>query len=71
MNIDMEITNLPNDFSIVFDKVKQYNEENLLSENDFLRPEEIIANEEIRTLGQICKELNEDTVGTIIYQTFY
>jgi len=60
-----------NDFSIVFDKVKQYNEANLLSENDFLRPEEIITNEEIRNFGQMCKELNDSAVGTVIYQTFY
>jgi hypothetical protein len=68
----MSTTNLSNnDFSIVFDKVKQYKEENLLSEDDFLKPEEIIVNEEIYNLGQICKELNDNTVGTVIYQTFY
>jgi hypothetical protein len=60
-----------NDFSIVFDKIKQYNETNLLSENDFLKPEEIITNEEIRNFGQICKELNERAVETVIYHTFY
>ena len=67
----MDTNNLSNnDFSIVFDKVKQYNEANLLSENDFLQPEEIIASEEIRNFGQICKELNDSTVETVIYQTF-
>jgi hypothetical protein len=68
----MSTNNLPiNDFSIVFDKVKQYNENNLLSEDDFLKPEEILAGEEIRNFGQICSELNESSQGTIIYQTFY
>ena len=42
-----------NDFSIVFDKIRQYNEENSLSDNDFLKPEEIIENEEIRNFGQL------------------
>ena len=59
-----------NDFSIVFDKIKQYNEENALSSNDFLKSEEIITNEEIRDFGQICRELNEISNGIIIYQTF-
>ncbi|GHT56584.1 hypothetical protein AGMMS49982_23490 [Bacteroidia bacterium] len=59
-----------NDFSIVFDKVKQYNEVNLLSDDDFLKPEEIIANEDIRNLGQICRELHDNSQGIIIYQTF-
>jgi len=59
-----------NDFSIIFDKVKQYNEANSLSDEDFLNNEKIIENEEIRILGQICKELNENSGGTIIYQTF-
>ena len=68
----MSPTNLPNnDFSIVFEKVRQYNEENLLSDNDFLRPEEIIMNEEIRNFGQLCKELNDTSNGIVIYQTFY
>jgi len=59
-----------NDFSIIFDKVKQYNEANSLSDEDFLNNETIIENEEIRILGQICKELNENSGGTVIYQTF-
>jgi len=68
----MNTTNLPkNDFSIVFEKVKQYNEINLLSENDFLKPEEIITNEEIRNFGQMCRELNDNSTGIVIYQTFY
>jgi hypothetical protein len=68
----MNTVNLSNgDFSIVFDKVKQYNEANLLSDDDFLKPEEIITNEEIRNFGQICKELNDNSNETVIYQTFY
>ena len=67
----MDTNNLSNnDFSIVFDKVKQYNEANSLSENDFLPQKEIIVNEEIREFGQICKELNDSTVGNVIYRTF-
>jgi len=68
----MTATNLSNnDFSIVFEKVKQYNEANLLSDSDFLQWEEIITNEEIRNFGQICKELNDGSNGIVIYQTFY
>lgn len=68
----MNTNNLPmNGFSIVFDKVKQYSEANLLSEDDFLKPEEILAGEEIRNFGQICSELNESSQGIIIYRTFY
>ena len=68
----MTATNLSNnDFSIVFEKVKQYNEANSLSDSDFLQWEEIITNEEIRNFGQICKELNEGSNGIVIYQTFY
>jgi len=68
----MNTTNLSNnDFSIVFEKVRQYNEANLLSDSDFLQPEEIITNEEIRNFGQICRELNESSNGITIYQTFY
>ena len=59
-----------NDFSIVFDKIRQYNEENSLSDNDFLKPEEIIENEEIRNFGQLCKELNDNSVVPVIYHTF-
>jgi hypothetical protein len=59
-----------NDFSIVFDKIRQYNEENSLSDNDFLKPEEIVENEEIRNFGQLCKELNDNSVGNVIYHTF-
>jgi hypothetical protein len=67
----MSTNNLSNnDFSIVFEKVKQYNEANSLSENDFLQPEEIIENETIRDFGQICEELNDSTIETVIYQTF-
>ncbi|MDR0604376.1 MAG: hypothetical protein LBG80_08760 [Bacteroidales bacterium] len=66
----MDTTVLSNDFSIVFDKVRQYNEENLLSDNDFLSHEEIIENEEIRKLGEICKEIHDASVETLIYQTF-
>ena len=67
----MNIIDLPkNDFSIVFEKVKQYNDANLVSDNDFLKSEEIIQNEEIRILAQICKELNDSSNSTIIYQTF-
>jgi len=58
------------DFSIVFDKAKQYNEINSLSDDDFLKPGEIITNEEIRNLGLICKELNNNYNETVIYQTF-
>ena len=60
-----------NDFSIIFDKVKQYNDENLLSDNDFLKPEEIITNEEIRNLSLICQELNESSNKVIVYRTFF
>ena len=67
----MNTINLHNDdFSIVFDKIKQYNKENVLSSNDFLKSEEIITNEEIRDFGQICRELNENSNGIVIYQTF-
>ncbi|MDR0712691.1 MAG: hypothetical protein LBF89_00270 [Bacteroidales bacterium] len=66
----MNIVISSNDISAVLDKVRQYNEENLLSDNDFLKPEEIIENEEIRNFGQLCKELNDDSVGTFIYHTF-
>jgi hypothetical protein len=59
-----------NDFSIVFDKIKQYNEANMFSENDFLQPDEIIINDEIRNFGQICKEMNDSAVEIVIYQTF-
>jgi hypothetical protein len=62
---------LKNDFSIVFNKMKQYNEENLLSEEDFLKPEEIIANEEIRDFMQICSELHDNSQERVIYRTFY
>jgi hypothetical protein len=68
----MNTNNLTNnDFSIVFDKVKQYNDANLLSEDDFLKPEEILESEEIRNFGQICSELNDRSQGIIIYRTFY
>ena len=68
----MNTTNLSNnDFSIVFEKVRQYNEVNLLSDSDFLQPEEIITNEEIRNFGQMCKELNDNSNGIVIYHTFY
>jgi hypothetical protein len=68
----MNTTNLPkNDFSIVFDKMKQYNKENSLSSNDFLNSEEIRTNEEIRDFEQICQELNAHSNGIVIYQTFY
>ena len=67
----MNTTDLSNEFIFVFDKVKQYNEENSLSNDDFLSAEEIIMTEEIRKLGEICEELNKDTLGEIIYQTFY
>jgi len=67
----MNTVNLPNNsFTIVFDKIKQYKEENLLSDNDFLKPEEIVANSEIRDFEQICRELNNNSNGIVIYQTF-
>ena len=59
-----------NDFSIVFDKIKQYHEENSTSNNIFLKPEEINTNDEIRDFGQICRELNNDSNGIVIYQIF-
>ncbi|GHT22716.1 hypothetical protein AGMMS4957_13280 [Bacteroidia bacterium] len=55
---------LKNDFSIVFDEVKQFDGVELLSN------EEMIANEDIRNLGQICKELNNNLQGNFIYRTF-
>lgn len=68
----MNSTNLSkNDFSIVFEKAKQYNEANLLSDDDFLKPEEIITNEEIRNFRQICQELNDNSNGIVIYKTFF
>jgi hypothetical protein len=68
----MNTNNLPkHDFTIVFDKARQYNEANLLSKEDFLKPEEIIASEEIRDFMQICSELNDNSQGTVIYRTFY
>ena len=72
MNINnlSKIDMLNYDFSIVFEMVKQYNEENSLSEADFLKPEEIIANDEIRNFGQMCKEMNDNPNGTFIYHTF-
>lgn len=58
-----------NDYSIIFDKVKEYNDDNFLTDADFLKPEEIIINDEIRDFIQICNELNSSVQGAV-YNTF-
>ncbi|MDR3132928.1 MAG: hypothetical protein LBU42_02765 [Prevotellaceae bacterium] len=58
-----------NDFTIIFDKVKQYNDNNSLTDADFLKSEEIVAHDEIRDFIQICKELNDSSHGCV-YNTF-
>lgn len=58
-----------NDYTIIFDKMKQYNDDNLLTDADFLKSDEIIVNNEIRDFIQICKELNDSSQGCV-YDTF-
>ena len=57
-------------FDLVFEKLKQYNELHSLSDDDFLKPEEIIANDAIRKFSQICREMNDNHNDTSIYRTF-
>jgi hypothetical protein len=58
-----------NDYTIIFDEVKKYNEENSLTENDYLSSKELQLSDEIRDFIQICQELNDSERG-MIYSVF-
>ena len=59
-----------NDFSIIFNEIEKFYEENPSFKKDLVNEEDLQNEETIRTFGEICQEINSAGNSPVVYMTF-
>jgi hypothetical protein len=59
-----------NDFSIIFDEIEKFHDENPSYKFNFISEEDMNHDKSIREFTNICQEINSSPNTSVIYTTF-